>query len=635
MGIFNNNVAKSNGDSGLIFHHHESGEQVLLEKTKALKNRYKGLYMYWSYNMTFLDSLFAENSQFNMEMRWVDNVHIQDTVIRGYTSETKALVEPPYFNEPCVSPSFYTSIGIKIPTQITSWDRTNNIGATLTNVLFTNFDHSGECEASIPITFNSNDNYYNHFNYLTMFQNVTVDGTKIMDASSSDQEGVKDIVVHDIDGSSDPLGQASQGMFVSNVNRLTAFAEKGCIMYPQGISYCAESCYRTVTFMVDQSSSNDYDLRVTRQTDGEEAIVPFTYKYDDDDDYNLKHFADQYRYFTVSLPMGSYKLEFVKDLQPVWPSFVLPRWEGIPECEGYVFKADITVVEPSSVSCNELIVNGDMEQGIHHWLHRNWRGNPIHGALVAARYEGINNSTAVRHYNRDSGYAGIGQNLDTRCLHQSLDEFYEIQLYFRLENNTSPFICNPFSGSWEDHCPYITFQQQRYVDGKIDYKYTGRRANTIVPNDIGDFNLVHGVFKVDESIHALERLFMYLEFAHQDFDMIVDNVSVKKLPVICGEDLVRNGDFDGNGKFWRRYGNALIDIENVPNNNLKVFNKVNADEGAYQDLYIDKACFLKDQRFQITGKFLVSRFNITLYESCPLLKCCCLSCGAIVLYRQI
>ena len=78
---------------------------------------------------------------------------------------------------------------------------------------------------------------------------------------------------------------------------------------------------------------------------------------------------------------------------------------------------------------------------------------------------------------------------------------------------------------------------------------------------------------------------------------------IKRIPIICGEDLVRNGDFDGNGKFWRRYGNALIDIENVPNNNLKVFNKVNANEGAYQDLYIDKACFQKNQRFKITGKF--------------------------------
>ena len=619
IGVFDSNVAKSNGNYGFLFYYHESGEEALLTKIKSIKNRYKGFYLYASYNVTFRDSLFADNSGVNIDARWADNVNIQDTTIRGYTSETKALVAAPYLNKPCISSHFDPPVGIKVPTQIHRWDRTNNIGMTLTNVLFTEFDHSDECETSVPVSFNSNDNSYNHFNYPTMLQNVTFDGTKIMDATSSVLDGLKDIVIHDIDGSSDPLGQASKGMFVSNVNSLTDFSVGNCTKYPQGISYCAQSCYRTVTFMVDQLVSDDSSLRITRETDGKDAIVPFIYKYDDNT--HLKHYSDNFRFFSVSLPTGSYRLEFLdKSQQPLWPGFVLPRWEGIPQCKGYVSEANITVVEPPSVLCDELVVNGDMELGISHWNHRSSNGNTKYGGLIAVEGQGMNNSTALRHYNRRDGYAGIGQHLDTRCLQQSLNEFYEIQFYFRLEDQDSPFICNPFSSSWEDRCPSVTFKQQWNVNEKTKTRYSGDRANIIIPNYINDFSLVHGVFKVDQTVQAYERIYMYMERAHRKFDMIVDNVSVTKLSGICGGDLVRNGNFDDNGKFWRRYGNAHLDIETLPNKNLKVFNKPRSDDGAYQDLYIDRSCFQKNQRFKITGKFFLSRFNIMICSSCPLLK---------------
>ena len=65
---------------------------------------------------------------------------------------------------------------------------------------------------------------------------------------------------------------------------------------------------------------------------------------------------------------------------------------------------------------------------------------------------------------------------------------------------------------------------------------------------------------------------MYLECEHRKFDMIFDNVSVTKLSGICGGDLVRNGNFDGNVNFWGRYGNAHLDMKILPNKNLKALN---------------------------------------------------------------
>ncbi len=601
MGRFNSNTARSCGSAGIRLTYHESGKKIELDNVRVAKNRYSGLYMYSVKNVTLRNSFFVDNAQYSIEMRWSDNIHIEDTIVQGYRAETKKLVSPPYFNKPCISSSFEPPIGLKLPSAIHRWDEGDNVGAIVTNVTFSDFDHFDECQEAIPINFGANDNRHNHFDYLTMFQNVSFDGTRIMDAKSSDEIGIKDIVLNDIGGYSDPLKQGYEsGVFVRDVKWLTELASNNCTRYPNGISYCVDTCVRTVSFMVDQTNTENFDLRVTRLSDMKEVLVPFTYKYDGDN--HLKLFYENHRFFSLSLPDGSYKVEFLRDLQISWPKFVMPRWGGKPYCQGHVYSENLTIIEPAS-PCDELIINGQIEQGTAYWYHRNSNADTKYGEIVAVEGQGINASTALRHYNRSNGYAGIGQHLDTSCLHHNLGSFYEIELFFRLENGTIPFICDPFSNSWEVRCPYVTFQQQTYFNEELQSSYVGNRANVIIPNDLGDLNLIHGVFKVDSSLHELDRLFMYVEVAHQDFDLIIDNVSVRRLAGICRGDLIRNGNFKVNGKYWRPYGNAHLDIQFGSGiNALKVFNRVNEWEGSYQDLFVDKDCFEELDRFKVTGK---------------------------------
>ena len=292
----------------------------------------------------------------------------------------------------------------------------------------------------------------------------------------------------------------------------------------------------------------------------------------------------------------------------ILPLSLLYYFSCVPTYEGYVSAENITLIEPPA-NCDNLIMNGDMELGTHYWYHRNDNSDTKYGELVAVSGEGVDGSTALRHYNRSSGYAGIGQHLDTRCLHENVNEFYEIQLSFRLENGTIPFICDPFSDAWEVRCPYVTFRQDKYVNEKLISDYRGRKANIVIPNNLDGFNLIHGVVKVGKSINVPERLFIYLEYAHQDFDMIHDNVSVKKLPSVCGEDLIRNGNFESNSKYWNRYGAPFISIETSSSNTLKVFNRNSEDDGVYQDLYVDKSCFREKQRFKITGENWFGNFT--------------------------
>ena len=606
LGTFDGNVAKSNAHTGFHFTHHESGEEIILSNSKSIKNKYTGLYFFSSRNVTITNSLFADNTRYGILLRGMDNTYLQDAVILGITSETKTLVKAPYFNQPCITYNYDPPAGLNMPTNIYWWDQRDNVGLTLTDVIFDDFDHSDKCSPSTPISFRTDDQRNNHFDYVTMFKNVTLKGSKKMDASSSAERNVKDIVIHDTDGSSDPSGQASHGVFVSDVNWLKHFSGGECKKYSDGISYCANNCYRTVSFMVEQSTTTEFDLRITRITDGKKTMVPFTYKYDDDE--QRKHLETNYRFFSASLPQGSYQVEFLKDFELQWPTFIIPRWEGVPACEGYFSASDITVLEPEPLSCDELIVNGDMEQGRYSWHHRD---NLVYrsDALEVVRDGGINNSTALRNNKRSRDYFGIGQNLDTRCLRKSLDEFYEIDLYFRLEEGTAPFTCNRFSTSSGVRCPYIDVIMTSYIEEELIRTSKTPKSRVVIQNDVGDWNYLHGVFKVEEEISLSQRVFITLKGAATKFSMIMDNVSIKKMPGICGGDLIRNGNFEENDKFWYVLSTAKLDIETfnintITNKALKVFDKGSGDSGTRQYLYIDSSCFKAKQRYKVTGKIL-------------------------------
>ena len=603
MGAFDHNKAKSNWDNGLkIKNYRSSVDDVVISNVKAFKNRQTGFAIYDSYSARIQNVLLAENSIHNIDMRLLDYIHIQDATIKGYTPETKSLINSPYFAKPCISYFFSSPIGLKLPTETYWGDQSDKKGANLTNVRFTDFDHSDECAASIPITFYAGDNLNGHFDFSTVFKNVTTDGRRIIDAASSDDLGVKDIIIYDSSGSTDPSGQATSraGVLVSNKPWMKAFAGEHCANYPLEISYCAtDNCFRTIRFSVDlMSSVDDLAVRVTRESDGKSTVLPYMH----DENVDLQYFSGNLGFFSASLPPGSYQIEFLEDFwRQVWPTFVLPNWNGVPGCKGFVSADNITFVEPRA-QCEELVVNGDVESGLHGWRHSNG-GNPTDGQIITVEGSGIDNSTALRYINRRRSSFGIGQNLDTRCLHQSLlGDYYEIQLSFRLEEGSKPFICNPSSNSFPDRCPEVLFYETWIEGEETSSRLTTERATVVVPNDFGDFDLIHGVLQIDETLKSLDRL--YLEFAYADkkFDIVVDNLSMKKLHLICTDNWIRNSNFEEGGKYWSRAG-ALTDIETSSSGkSIKVFNKSNKYDGVTQSLYLDKDCLRDRKRFEISGE---------------------------------
>jgi hypothetical protein len=434
-----------------------------------------------------------------------------------------------------------------------------------------------------------------------------------MNAVAAWDEGVKDIVITDVDGSSDPSRKANTASsFVSNAQYLKGFAGGSCQEYSDGIAYCAGTCLRTVTLRVDQTETSALSLRVTRISDGTQVTGSGIYHYDADP--ILSGYESNERQFSVSLPHGQYTMEFVDGDQTVWPRHAYETWEGVPSCDNYVISSDVTMVEPplGADECKELIRNGDMSLGTTFWQHRGSRddGNNLLQVVEGGGSAGTN---AIGLFKRSWEYSGIGQNLDTRCFHENPGSYYEIVAWFKLEKDKIPQLCDRFSSDWNVRCPTITLKTVHYDDPEkeiLDWDYDNYQAEVVLPNDSQSFNMIHGVFKIDEKYSNVNRAWIYAEMFDRSLDLIFDQFSVSMLEEACNTDFVRNGDFNtGYSSFWKPYS-SRSKFRIVSMNGgyaMEVYEKPNKRDAVYQDLYIDNSCLAHKDRFKVTGKFKLKK----------------------------
>ncbi len=145
---------------------------------------------------------------------------------------------------------------------------------------------------------------------------------------------------------------------------------------------------------------------------------------------------------------------------------------------------------------------------------------------------------------------------------------------------------------------------------------TSRR---VMPNDKDDFNLLHGIIKVDDKYQVIQRAWIYFEHFDAQYDMIVDNYSITKMEPACTGNLVRNSDFEiGDSRFWINYGTtSWTVIDDVPGATkgkaLKVYDRGGSDYGRdwgiYSDLYIDLDCLNENDRFKVFVRYQVQDSN--------------------------
>ena len=147
-------------------------------------------------------------------------------------------------------------------------------------------------------------------------------------------------------------------------------------------------------------------------------------------------------------------------------------------------------------------------------------------------------------------------------------------------------------------CPILTLKNGFHPDLETKDKWDWNHdhyGKTVQPIDPTGFNMVHGVFRVNERISQTRRAWIYIEYVHQTLDIIVDDFSVSKMEAACTGNFIRNAKFNsGNTKFWKNYGTVKYNIVSIGDNNVIEFKeKDRTDHGLMQYLYVDRNCFKK------------------------------------------
>ena len=111
--------------------------------------------------------------------------------------------------------------------------------------------------------------------------------------------------------------------------------------------------------------------------------------------------------------------------------------------------------------------------------------------------------------------------------------------------------------------------------------------------------------EIKDGLETAARALVYIEYAHEDFDLIIDDFSVDRLQLAtCNEELIRNGDFEtGYSTFWDIYGTLKFNILTIATGKaIEVKEKSQNHHGILQWIYMDKSCMNLNDRYQITAK---------------------------------
>jgi len=639
MGLFKNNVAHSNQYHGFALYTYAQSGNITLESTFSFKNRDRGFILWDSNRATLTGGIIADN-RCGLEARKSDNLTISNLELRGYSKSSRVLTQPPYFWKLC--PSTSSVSGYRLNAFIN--DSSETVGVTTKNVVFADFDTSPDCPKSVAIELNNVDISNEPSDYLSSFQNISIQDSRnyFINACPAQAVGINDIALTDKDGSIFKLSNASSPYsIVSNVDSLKTFANNSCSVYPDMcVAVCGSTCLRAVEFTTEQTGTRNWALQIIKNSDAgvsdiasdNQIVVGSNYLYDGNTSSAIDSMQHElsYRKFSVKLPYGSFRAQFLDDTGIVsWPRFVLQLWQPTPDCSNYAIPANVKLLEPPVDDCFNLISNGSFENGTTYpWHHRDF------GYLRLLPGEGLNGSTALVS-KRSWVFDGVGMNFDTRCLRAYSERYYEIKAWIRLSLNGVYIPCDPNSNLEKDKCPSATFKIVKFVNQttkqSLSTSYLQNKAKPLIPYKNDRYNLLHGIFKIDGILSSAERVYFYLENFNRSFDLIVDDVSISSFDVDsrCNADLIRNGNFSfGSNIYWGSWGNASFQLLNgsdfTSGYAVMSYDRSSNDWGLSQNLYCTNlnpgdrfAAFVRYKLITNTSlTFQCNRTSNNLLDSC-------------------
>jgi hypothetical protein len=221
--------------------------------------------------------------------------------------------------------------------------------------------------------------------------------------------------------------------------------------------------------------------------------------------------------YMVSLPKGKYEISFVDRStgSPSWPRYAALIPEAAPKsCIDYVEDNDFVFTMPDSSrpSCDELIFNGNFDEGKDGWY-------AFHHGINLLETGGIDGSPALGSTKALNTGNNIAQAIDGSCL--KAGEEYDLTFSFKVASGSGTYI------------PQVRIQSQS-LDTSDPSK---KRFNTVKTDvfrpasgiDPDGWTTISGVWVINEKVaNADKHIF---NVGGGNYKVIVDNVFIKrKLP---------------------------------------------------------------------------------------------------------
>ena len=511
--------------------------RATFQGTRSYKNQGSGLFFHNSWNLLVSGGTFADNRR-QIQIHRADDVRVEDVDIIGQTQSYVDARKRAGTWGLCSSADS-SLFGMSIHSF--RFSQSQPRGPTLKNVRFFNIsDALTGCGNTSAIEMHD-DEVHVHFDSWTKLENVQFNQSTVATGFSMCKavaKGVQDVVIEVVGGS------MGNGFITSqNQSEVTAFLPANActsLGTKQCADFCAGACLRTLRLLVDPFVSESMVLEISR---GGGTPVLLTDSGLTDVDVTS---VETYRIYSAILPAGSYAMRFLKGGVESWPGFVRQDLLPAPSCWSASSVFTFSVSKPPT-TCDALVSdtirNGNLESGSLKFWQQLWSGIQI----VSPGADG-SGFAAMSPTNQASS---IGQYLDSRCMVKG--ELYEFTARVRSVDQVtggSPVACDPNSNTAGQGCSYATIFSE-YINGTgVPVRSYERIAMTLSSTSVDSWKLIHGIFKISDSMSKSDRAFVYVEGGPAFVQ--VDNMSLKKFNR-TGLPIILNGNFEvGDNRFWPR-----------------------------------------------------------------------------------
>lgn len=573
FGAFEDNVCHSyEGDGFKLYPNgYFPKSHAAFQNTRSYKNKGDGVLLHNSAKLHIQGGTYADN-RIQIEIdKEADDVWVSDARVIGYSALFQLEVEASNTKSHC--PAHRANIGIQLHSFLRQRD---SQGYNLTNIVFENFGESlTGCVGSSAMDVDP-EVRDGHFDAYSIFQNLTfVGATKSADKISIcelEKWGkIEDLVLQDQTGDLNPDGTNTPGSVVSRGGKMDLYKENCVEMEGSCALYCKNTCYRGINVGIGQASEYENWSIQAKTTDGLHK-VEFKSYFDEmqlkdnstgtlvkTPDHAMNFHYDRRRYFTATLPMGNFKLSFIDGNGDVgWPTIAEVMWEDPVNCGEYIDDANIEIVQPVPTNeCDEMVKNGDAEDGENHWMHT---GGDI--KVVS----GMNGGFAISSVHRKGQWQGQGQFLDSRCF--SVGDTYNVEAKFRLwDEKTQTYVgCDTNEQRYiaPETCPRVNFRMRKLsgnrINDHVNTTFAFPIAETIEPVNANSWNTMVGRFTVTEQIASQNTIFLFFDRVVPGVNIIVDNVMVTATATGTTSKSTNRDFEEGNSRYWSHKGHVKLQM---------------------------------------------------------------------------